>query len=110
MAATVHDLGPASLGEGELRACEPVAGRYVLVSCFEGRHFAIDDQCNHAGCLLSGGWVEQHDIVCPCHEYRFDLRTGLNTTSIRLCEDQPVYPIRIVDGRLVVELPEGDGS
>ena len=50
--------------------------------------------------------TEAFDIVCPCHEYRFDLRTGLNTTSIRLCEDQTRFPLSVVDGRVVVEIPD----
>ena len=99
-------LGPADLGEGEMRAYEPVPGRFVLVTRVEGRCFAIDDQCNHAGCLLSGGWIEGRDVVCPCHEYRFDVRSGENTTSLKLCDDQMRYGLREVDGRLVVELPD----
>lgn len=98
-------LGPADLSEGELRPYE-TAGRYVLVSRVDGALHAIDDMCNHAGCLLSGGWLDGHAVVCPCHEYKFDVESGRNVTFPRLCEDQPAFPLRVVDGQILVTLPD----
>ncbi len=97
-------LGPDDVAEGELRSYE-LDGRWVLVTRLAGALFALDDQCQHAGCLLSGGWLEASEVVCPCHEYSYDVRSGRNTTEPRLCGDQPRYPLRLVDGELVVELP-----
>lgn len=99
-------LGPADLVEGELRGYE-VAERYVLVTRLGDAHYALDDLCNHAGCLLSGGFLEQRAVVCPCHEYKFDVTTGKNVTFPRLCDDQPAFPIRVVGGALKVLLPPG---
>lgn len=96
-------LGPADLEERELRGFE-TEGRYVLVTRLDGQLYALDDQCNHAGCLLSGGFYEGDAIVCPCHEFAFDPRTGENVTRPRLCGDQPVFPLRIENGEIVVEL------
>lgn len=96
-------LGPADLDERELRAFE-AGGRYVLVTRLDGRLHALDDHCNHAGCLLSGGFYEEDAVVCPCHEFAFDPRTGENVTTPRLCGDQQVFPLRIENGDIVVEL------
>jgi 3-phenylpropionate/trans-cinnamate dioxygenase ferredoxin subunit len=98
-------LGQADLKAGEFRSFEVGKG-YVLVSRVGSDYFAIDDQCNHAGCLLSGGWTEGSAIVCPCHEYSFDLTTGRNVTEPRLCEDQDTYPLSIENGEIIVVLPE----
>ncbi len=87
-------LGPADLGEGELRGYE-VGDRNVLVAKVGGRYKALDDSCNHAGCLLSGGRIEGNTVVCPCHEVGFDLDTGRNLTSPGVCDDQPTE--RVVD-------------
>ncbi len=95
------DLGPADLKEGELRGF-PVGKRNLLVACVGGRLKCLDDWCNHAGCLLSAGWIEQNQVVCPCHEIGFDLDTGKNVTSPGIADDQPTFPIEIVDGRIVV--------
>lgn len=98
-------LGPDDVAEGELRAYE-LGDAWVLLTRVEGALHALDDMCNHAGCLLSGGWLEGCEVVCPCHEMRFDVRTGENTSEPRLCEDQPHYPLRVVDGEVIVELPD----
>ena len=93
-------LGAADLQEGELRG---YAGRRnVLIACVGGKMKALDDWCNHAGCLLSGGRLEQNTVVCPCHEVGFDLDTGKNVTSPGIADDQPAFRTDVQDGQLVV--------
>lgn len=101
-------LGPADVAEGELRSYE-VGKRNVLVTRIGGCIKALDDWCNHAGCLLSGGWLEGNVVVCPCHEIGFDMDTGRNVTSPGIADDQPTVKISVEDGQLVVEdfNPEG---
>lgn len=94
-------LGPADLKEGELRGYE-VGKRNVLVACVGGRIKAIDDWCNHAGCLLSGGHLEGNLAVCPCHEIGFDLDTGKNVTSPGIADDQPAFKTAVENGELVL--------
>jgi 3-phenylpropionate/trans-cinnamate dioxygenase ferredoxin subunit len=99
-------LGPANLKEGELRGY-PVGKRNVLVACVGGKVKALDDWCNHAGCLLSGGTLDGNTVVCPCHEVGFDLDSGKNVTSPGICDDQNRYDAEIEDGKLVViDFPE----
>ena len=95
------NLGPADLQEGELRGYA-VGKRNVLVACVGGRIKALDDWCNHAGCLLSGGRLEKNTVVCPCHEVGFDLDTGKNVTSPGVADDQPAYPTEVEGGQLHV--------
>jgi 3-phenylpropionate/trans-cinnamate dioxygenase ferredoxin component len=98
-------LGAADLKEGELRGYD-LGERAVCVARVHGRYKALDDWCNHAGCLLSGGRVEGNLVVCPCHEVGFDLDTGANMTSPGVCDDQLTAEVRVEDGRLVLD-PEG---
>src|SRR4051794_21424948 len=102
MAKQTIVLGPADLANNELRGYE-VGKRNVAVVKVDGQYKALDDWCNHAGCLLSGGRIEQNLVVCPCHEVGFDLNSGANATSPGVCDDQPVVPIRVEDGKLVIE-------
>ncbi len=101
------DVGSADLVEGELRGLE-IGERLVLLACHEGRVTAMDDSCNHAGCLLSGGWLDlrKRAVVCPCHEYCFELGTGRNLTFPRLCGDQRAFPVRVEGGRVLLRLEE----
>jgi 3-phenylpropionate/trans-cinnamate dioxygenase ferredoxin subunit len=98
-------LGQADVRDGELRSYE-VADRFVLVTRLNGQLHALDDLCNHAGCLLSGGWLEQEAVVCPCHEFKFDLATGANVTVPKLCDDQTKLVLNVEGGELFVELPD----
>lgn len=93
-------LGPANLKEGDLRGY-PVGKRNVMVACVGGKLKALDDWCNHAGCLLSGGWLEGNTVVCPCHEIGFDLDTGKNVTSPGVADDQPKVELEVENGQLV---------
>jgi 3-phenylpropionate/trans-cinnamate dioxygenase ferredoxin component len=101
------DVGPADLTEGELRGLE-VGQRLVLLARLSGQITAMDDSCNHAGCLLSGGWLSERKsaVVCPCHEYAFELGTGRNVTFPRLCDDQRAFEVRVEAGRVMIRLPE----
>jgi 3-phenylpropionate/trans-cinnamate dioxygenase ferredoxin subunit len=96
------ELGAADLVEGELRGYD-LGRRAVCVARVGGRYKALDDWCNHAGCLLSGGRVEGNLVVCPCHEVGFDLDSGANMTSPGVCGDQPTCPVTVVDGRIVLD-------
>ncbi|HUJ25553.1 MAG TPA: Rieske (2Fe-2S) protein [Myxococcales bacterium] len=99
------DVGPADLTEGELRGLE-VGERLVLLARVGGKVAALDDSCVHAGCLLSGGYVDgrKRAVVCPCHEYSFELATGRNVTFPRLCGDQPAFEVRVENGRVMIKL------
>jgi 3-phenylpropionate/trans-cinnamate dioxygenase ferredoxin subunit len=99
------DVGAADLAPGELRGIE-VGKRLVLLANDRGQLAAIDDFCNHAGCLLSGGWIDAKKcaVVCPCHEYAFELRSGRNVTFPRLSEDQESFPLKVENGRVLLRI------
>jgi len=99
------ELGPADLKDGELRGYD-LGDRAVLVARVNGRYKALDDWCNHAGCLLSGGRVEGNLVVCPCHEVGFDLDSGRNATSPGVCDDQATAQISVENGRILLEVGE----
>ena len=53
-----------------------VAGRAIAVCNVDGQLYAIDDVCTHDGGSLDQGELEGHEIECPRHGARFDVRTG----------------------------------
>lgn len=95
-------LGPANFRENELRGFQ-IGKRNVAVAYIGGRYKALDDWCNHAGCLLSGGRLEKNLVICPCHEVGFDMDSGQNMTSPGVCDDQPAYPVVVEDGQLFID-------
>lgn len=97
-------LGPANLGEGEMRGYRLAGERYVLLVRLGGALHALDDVCNHAGCLLSGGRLAGSEVVCPCHQMTFDVRSGALTCTPRLCHDQRTWPVVVEDGEVWVDV------
>ncbi len=100
-------LGPADLKDGELRSYD-VGKRNVLVCKLGGKYKSLDDWCNHAGCLLSGGRIEENMVVCPCHEIGFDMDTGKNVTSPGIADDQKAFTTTVEDGQIVIDGFEPD--
>lgn len=65
---------------------------------------AFHNRCPHLGCPLSRGRVEGRTLICPCHEWRFDLATGEMELSreIRLKEFRA-----ILDGNdIIIEMED----
>ncbi len=100
-------LGPADFADQEMRGYA-VGRAHVCVARINGRYKGLDDSCNHAGCLLSGGRLEDNRVICPCHEVGFDMDTGKNETSPYVCGDQPTMPVSVEDGDLIVEVADKD--
>ena len=74
-----------------------------------GEAVAVPDRCPHAGVELSGGFVEDGQLVCPMHGWRFDLATGrcvhrpdMTLDVSRLGERQP--RLKAVTGQQILDL------
>jgi naphthalene 1,2-dioxygenase system ferredoxin subunit len=64
---------------------------------------AIDNLCTHGHARLCEGFVEGHEVECPLHQGRFDLRSG-QPTCAPVDEAVRTYPVRIHAGRVLVAL------
>lgn len=67
----------------------------------ERRPAAFHDICIHKQRNLSGGVILNGRIVCPGHQWAFDLGTGYCEVRDRY---QPTYRADAVDGRVLVDL------
>jgi nitrite reductase/ring-hydroxylating ferredoxin subunit len=68
-------LGVNELQEGSMKLVN-AEGTPVLMVKVSGQIFLIDNRCPHMRCGFSGGSLDGYVIICPCHDWRFDLRTG----------------------------------
>lgn len=57
-----------------------VDGLRVAVFRYEGHFHALLGRCPHANGALGLGWIEDGEVVCPLHRWRFRLDTGRCTT------------------------------
>lgn len=80
--------------EGRGRTIE-VAGVRVAVVREGDSIVVVSDRCPHAGGSLGSGWIEEGELLCPLHRWRFRLRDGRCTTTRG--HDLHRYASRIVD-------------
>ena len=76
-------------------------GRQILLYRHDGRLYAIDNVCSHAGGLLSRGPVTDLTATCPLHGSRFALTDGCVRRG-PASQPQPVLPTRIRNGWIEV--------
>jgi naphthalene 1,2-dioxygenase ferredoxin component len=83
----------------------PVApgGRDIALFAVEGEVFATDNLCTHGNARLCDGFVEGHEIECPFHQGRFDLRSGAPTFA-PCTEAIKTWPVKIEAGRVLLDL------
>jgi naphthalene 1,2-dioxygenase system ferredoxin subunit len=80
-----------------------VGGRDIALYSVDGEVYATDNVCTHGQARLCDGFLEGHEIECPLHQGKFDVRNGTPmcdpvTESIR------TYPVKIEAGRVYLAL------
>jgi nitrite reductase/ring-hydroxylating ferredoxin subunit len=68
-------LDESALEEGAMKMVD-VDGTHVLLVKKDGQIYAVNDRCPHQGCAFSNGKLDGLVIICPCHEWRFNVKTG----------------------------------
>jgi nitrite reductase/ring-hydroxylating ferredoxin subunit len=53
-----------------------VKGKEIALFNIDGAYFALDNACSHEEGPLAEGAVEGHEVTCPWHGAKFDIRTG----------------------------------
>jgi nitrite reductase/ring-hydroxylating ferredoxin subunit len=96
-----YALDDAALLEGSMAPVYPL-GVNILLARVGGAVYALSGKCAHMACPLFTGRLEGYTIVCPCHDWRFDVRTGrfLNAPELGLT----VYSTKLEAGKLFVNL------
>ena len=98
----VDAMAAADLPAGDVIGLE-VAGRDIAIYTVGGDVHATDNGCTHGQARLCEGFLEGHEIECPLHQGRFDVRSGRPTydpaTVALRC-----YPVRIEAGRVLLQI------
>lgn len=97
--AKVQDLPP-----GE-RLFVEIGDVSIVVFNIAGKLFAIGDICTHDDGPLGDGDLDGHQIICPRHGARFDVRNG-KVLSLPAVVDIPTYPVRITEDDIEVGVPD----
>lgn len=79
------------------------AGKDVAVYNVGGHIFATDNLCTHGNARLCDGFLEGHEIECPLHQGKFDVRDGRATCAPVTVGLTP-YPVKIESGRVFLQI------
>lgn len=69
-AASTSEIAP---GQAKLVVLK---GKEIALFNVDGEFFALDNACTHEEGPLAEGEVEGHEVTCPWHGAKFDIRTG----------------------------------
>jgi len=77
----------------------------VVIARTSSGFYAVSDACPHMKASLGKGFCNAFDeIICPLHEYRFSLKTGVEVSG-QGCDDVATFPVVIDETGLYIELP-----
>ncbi len=79
-------------------------GQRIVLANVEGTYFATQDLCTHDGGPLGEGEVFDHEIECPRHGARFDLRTG-EVVALPAMFPIKTFPVRVEGENIQVAFP-----
>lgn len=83
-----------------------VSGRLMVIARAGEKVFAFSNTCPHWGAPMRDGKIcaERNEVECPWHRFRYDLTSGESVVSVGGRQPLPVYPARVVDGRVLVSV------
>ena len=95
--ASIAKLPPGSATQVE------VAGHPYALCNVDGKMYALDGVCPHAGGPLGCGALHGNMLVCPWHGWEYDCRTGENDfdPDIRVAP----FAVRIDGDDILIDVP-----
>ncbi|MDE1949193.1 MAG: non-heme iron oxygenase ferredoxin subunit [Burkholderiales bacterium] len=80
-----------------------VAGRDIAIYAVGAAIYATDNLCTHGRARLCDGFLDGHEIECPLHQGKFDVRDG-KPSCAPVTEALRSYPVKIEGGRVWLRL------
>jgi nitrite reductase/ring-hydroxylating ferredoxin subunit len=95
--AAVSDVPPG-------RSIEVMADdQVVALFNVDGKFYALDGVCPHAGGPLGEGTLRGTIVTCPWHGWQFDVTNGQNCLNARVTHKS--FPVGVDGDDVLVELP-----
>ncbi len=97
----VSSVKESEIKEGQMRAVR-VKGKPILLVRKGGKVFGVSNYCPHMGCTFERGILRDYMVMCPCHGWKFDVRTGeyIENKGATL----QTYRCKVEDGKIYVEI------
>ena len=88
-----------------------VGGKQILVANIDGKLYAINSVCTHAGGDLSKGKLEGKIVTCPRHGSKFDVTTGKSISGPKIgflrlkTKDEMAYEVKVEENKIKINVP-----
>jgi nitrite reductase/ring-hydroxylating ferredoxin subunit len=93
MSELIRVAGLHELLQEKMKIAE-AAGRQIALFAVDGKVYALDNTCPHAGFSLGEGDISEDCIICPGHSFYYNLKTGE-------CQNDP--GLRVARFEVVIE-------
>lgn len=80
-----------------------VADRRIALCNIEGRLYAMDDVCPHAGASMAAGPLKGTTLMCPLHAICFDVTNGAAVAPKNM-EPLQSFPVYVEGDQIEVEV------
>ena len=90
------------INPGQARLID-VKGKQIALFNINGEFFAIDDMCTHEEASLAEGEISGHEVTCPLHGAKFDVRTG-EVLGPPAYDDVVRYAVRVMGTDIEVDV------
>ena len=80
-----------------------IAGRDIALYTVGDAVYATDNTCTHGQARLCDGFLDGHEIECPLHQGKFDVRDGTPTCE-PVTEALRSYPVKIDGQRVYLQI------
>lgn len=97
----IYATDESDLKEGDMIPAYPL-GVHILLARVDHSVYALSGKCIHMACPLFMGILKGDILTCPCHDWRYNVRTGefLDATELTLEK----YALKSENGKLYVLL------
>ena len=95
-AAKTDEVSPGNCISAKLE------GNFIGIHNVNGKYYAVNNICPHVGGILHAGQLENDVIVCPIHQWRFDVKTGKCIWPGKC--GIATYPVKVDRGDILVDI------
>ncbi len=91
-----------------------INNKEIVIAKYKQKIIAFDPLCPHRYAYLHTGWFKDNKIVCPLHEFEFDLDNGkvvnipekyyTQRDEWKKSNDIRFYNIIIIDGSIYIDI------
>jgi nitrite reductase/ring-hydroxylating ferredoxin subunit len=79
-----------------------VDGTAILLVQLDGQVYAIGNRCPHLECTMTRGKLSGYVILCPCHDWAFDIRSGELVIAKEITI--PVYQVKTDTQQIYIKI------